>query len=99
MLSGQSAPSDSELGSKNYSATPIAVVLGGGYEDDDAAIMIKAVSENSAAKPVPWLRADTTKPAPPLGPEYGKALVARLKAALGELQEKGELNKFKVHWY
>lgn len=75
------------------------MLLGAGYDEDVITALIKAATDNSAAKPVPWLRPDTTKPAPPLGPEYGKALVARIKVLLGELQEKGELNESKVHWY
>lgn len=61
--------------------------------------MMKAVAENHGAKPVPWLRPDLAKPAPPLGPEYGKALVARIKVLLAELQANGEMNEAKVQWY
>jgi hypothetical protein len=32
------------------------------------------------------------KPAPPLGPEYGKAMVARSKEALLKLQAEGKLD-------
>jgi hypothetical protein len=99
LLAGQSAPSDSALGSKNYSSPPVAIILGGGYEDAGIEEMMKAVAENSSSKPVPWLRPDLTIPTPPLGPEYGKATVARAKNVLAEIQAKREMNETKVHWY
>jgi hypothetical protein len=99
LLAGQPTTSDSALGSKNYSVPPAAVFLGAGYEDDTIDGLMKAAAANGAAKPVPWLRPDMTKPAPPLGPEYGKALVGRIKVLMAELQEKGEMNEAKVQWY
>ncbi|KAI5927658.1 hypothetical protein F4810DRAFT_648767 [Camillea tinctor] len=92
----QSPPSDSLLGSKDYSKLPVAVLLGGGYGDDDIKAMMEA---SSGIQPIPWLRPDLTKPAPPLGPEYGKALVARIKELLAKLDKDGEMNKEKIHWY
>ena len=41
-------------------------------------------------KRVPWLRPDLTKPTPPLGPEYGKHMVGRVKVCLGGMDLKGE---------
>lgn len=49
--------------------------------------------------PVPWLRPDLSKPAPPLGPEYGKALVARIKKLVPELEKEGKMLEEKVVWY
>lgn len=49
--------------------------------------------------PVPWLRPDLSKPAPPLGPEYGKALVGRIKVLFKELDKDGKLVEEKVFWY
>lgn len=92
----QSPPSDSALGSKDYSKTPIAVILGGGYDDAGIDVMLKA---SEGIKPVPWLRPDLTKPAPPLGPEYGKVMVARIKELLAQLSKEGKLSEEKVHWY
>lgn len=37
------------------------------------------------------MRPDTKKPTPPHGPEYGKAMVARIKETMKILEEKGEL--------
>ncbi|KAI1736410.1 hypothetical protein F4680DRAFT_451957 [Xylaria scruposa] len=92
----QSPPSDSTLGSKDYSKPPVAIVLGGGF-DDAGVNVIKKASEG--IKPVPWLRPDLTKPAPPLGPEYGKAMVARAKGLLAQLEKEGKMNEEKVHLY
>jgi hypothetical protein len=92
----QSVPSNSDLGSKNYSTPPICVILGGGYDADATAEMMEAAKD---AKAVAWLRPDMDKPAPPLGPEYGKALVARIKELVPELQSDGRINGAKVFFY
>ncbi|KAI0809958.1 hypothetical protein GGR55DRAFT_146701 [Xylaria sp. FL0064] len=92
----QSPPSDSALGSKDYSKTPVAVILGGGYDDADIDMIMKA---SKGIKPIPWLRPDLSKPAPPLGPEYGKAMVARVKDVLAQLSEDGKMDKEEIHWY
>jgi hypothetical protein len=99
LLAGQSAPSNSTLGSKNYSAPPVAVILGGGYDDSGIKQMMEAAAEKNSAKNVPWLRPDLTAPTPPLGPEYGKAMVKRLKLVMAELETMGEMSETKVHWY
>jgi hypothetical protein len=89
-------PSDSELGSRNYENPPVAVLLGAGYDDEAIEQMREAAT---GTKDVPWLRPDNTKPAPPLGPEYGKALVARIKETIVELTEKEKMNEDGVVWY
>ncbi|KAI1428590.1 hypothetical protein F5Y12DRAFT_710890 [Xylaria sp. FL1777] len=97
ILKGDSSPpSDSALGSKDYSKAPIAVILGGGYDDAGIDMMMKA---SAGIKPIVWLRPDLTKPAPPLGPEYGKALVVRIKELLAQLSKDDKLNEEKIHWY
>ncbi|KAJ4356034.1 uncharacterized protein N0V89_004061 [Didymosphaeria variabile] len=88
--------SDSGLGSKNYERAVEAVLLGAGYSDEEVEEMREA---SAGIKSMPWLRPDTSKPAPPLGPEYGKALVARIKKTLKELNEKGNMSKDAVVWY
>jgi hypothetical protein len=90
------ASSDSELGSKDYSQKPVAVILGGGYDDAGTELMMEAAK---GIHPVPWLRPDLSIPAPPLGPEYGKALVARIKEKLATMEKEGKLNEEKVVWY
>lgn len=49
--------------------------------------------------PIPWLRPDFSKPAPPLGPEYGKALVQRVKVLLAEMERDGRMSEERVVWY
>ncbi|KAI0454767.1 hypothetical protein F5B21DRAFT_504013 [Xylaria acuta] len=49
---------------KDYSKTPIAVILGGAYDDAGIDVMMKA---SEGIKPIAWLRPDPTKPAPPAG--------------------------------
>ncbi|KAI0441065.1 hypothetical protein F4803DRAFT_552481 [Xylaria telfairii] len=92
----QSPPSDSTLGSKDYSKPPVAIILGGGYDDAEFDAIKKA---SEGIKPLPWLRPDLTKPAPPLGPEYGKAMVARVKELLVQLENEGKMNEDEVQWY
>ena len=89
-------PSNSELGSKNYENSPEAVLLGAGYSEQDIEGMREASKD---FKRVPWLRPDTTKAAPPLGPEYGQALVARIKETIKELSKKGKLAEDTIIWY
>ena len=97
ILKGEQAPAaDSELGTKDYSKPPLAIILGGGYDDAAAEKMMKAAE---GLRPVFWLRPDLTKPAPPLGPEYGKALVLRIKELLGKLVKEGKTSDGKVEWY
>lgn len=92
----KSVPADSELGSKDYSEAPVAVILGGGYTDADIELMFNA---SAGLRPIPWLRPDLTKPAPPLGPKYGKAMVKRVKERLVELEKGGKMNDEQVVWY
>ncbi len=92
----QSPPSDSALGSKDYSKSPVAIIMGGAFDDAGIEVMMKA---SEGIKPVPWLRPDLTKPTPPLGPEYGNAMVARVKVLLEQLKKEGKMNEEKVHWY
>lgn len=99
LLKGEkTVPSVSALGSKNYSQPPAAVLIGAGYDDVAVAEMMEAAA-TAGTKPVPWLRPDMTKPAPPLGPEYGKAMVQRIKETLKELAEKGGMDEAKVVLY
>ncbi|KAI3329514.1 hypothetical protein F4824DRAFT_506093 [Ustulina deusta] len=92
----QSPPSHSALGSKDYSKSPVAIIMGGAFDDAGIEAMMKA---SEGIKPIPWLRPDLTKPTPPLGPEYGKAMVARVKVLLEQLKKEGKMNEEKVHWY
>ncbi|KAF7537062.1 hypothetical protein G7054_g4022 [Neopestalotiopsis clavispora] len=97
----QQVPADSELGSKDYSQPVAAVILGGGYDDAAVDTMLQATKqqEGSGARAVPWLRPDLTKPAPPLGPAYGKAMVRRVKELLPQLERENKINATEVHYY
>ncbi|KAL8722227.1 MAG: hypothetical protein Q9181_007537, partial [Wetmoreana brouardii] len=92
LLRGEVPPANDadNLGIKNYSEAPTAVILGGGYEDSHVAEMRQACQDDSK---IPWLRPDLSKPAPPLGPEYGKARVQRVKSCLSNLEEGGKMNE------
>ncbi|GKT87287.1 hypothetical protein Ct61P_05137 [Colletotrichum tofieldiae] len=75
---------------------PRAVILGGAFDDAATAVLREAVAgaraQSADVRKVPWLRQDSSKPAPPLGPEYGKAMVVRVKEALARLQGEGKLD-------
>ncbi|PLB50034.1 hypothetical protein P170DRAFT_508284 [Aspergillus steynii IBT 23096] len=88
--------STSSLGSHNYERGINAIILGAGYDDQAAQVLRDAAR---GLKPVPWLRPDTSKPAPPLGPEYGKALVARIKETFVQLRKRGGLDGDAVVYY
>ena len=93
LLKGEvpSSPSD-QLGSGNWSGFPKAILFGGGYTDKDIAAVRKAVAEVEGARKIPWLRVDSTKPAPPPGPGYGAAIVSRAKEELRKLEAEGVLD-------
>jgi len=70
---------------------PIAVITGRLY--DDAMFKEMYDAAKGKGKAVLWLRPDLSIPTPPLGPEYGKHLVGRMKACLGRLEEEGKLGE------
>ncbi|KXX83074.1 hypothetical protein MMYC01_200487 [Madurella mycetomatis] len=87
----------SALGSHDYAKKPVAVIMGGGYQDDGIELMMKA---SAGIHPIPWLRPDLTIPAPPFGtPDYGKALVQRIKVLLAQLEQDGNMHEEKVFRY
>ncbi|KAF9878940.1 hypothetical protein CkaCkLH20_03840 [Colletotrichum karsti] len=102
ILAGQTPPpthaDSSAIGSGNYAAAPRAIILGSAFDDDALATIKKGVADAAAKaggpemRKVPWVRNDTSKPAPPIGPEYGRAVVARCKEALGRLEKEGKLD-------
>ncbi|KAI5456010.1 hypothetical protein BGZ63DRAFT_367878 [Mariannaea sp. PMI_226] len=88
----------SSIGSGNLSNRVKAVVFGGAYDDD----MISSIREAaSKVAKVAWVKQDKTKATPPLGPEYGKAMVSRVRASLEELQASGKLDDSEggMFWY
>lgn len=100
LLQGKEVSSSNEeaaaLGTHDYSEKAAAILLGAGYDDDAVKEMRAACGDYLS---IPWLRPDNSKPAPPLGPEYGKALVARAKETLAELKSNGEINQDGIHYY
>lgn len=65
------------------------MITGGGY--DDAAFKEMYDAAKGKGKEVPWLRPDLTLETPPLGPEYGKHMVGRVKTCLEKLESEGIL--------
>lgn len=89
--------SGSALGSHNYERTPVAIVLGAAFDDEGIEALREAAK---GTKDVPWLRPDTSKPTPPPGPDYGKAMVARIKEKVASLVDEGKLEgNGKVVWF
>ncbi|KFY72232.1 hypothetical protein V499_07619 [Pseudogymnoascus sp. VKM F-103] len=98
LLRGETlSPSDPHnLGTRNYSKTPVAVILGRMYDDVDFAEMRESCKGRSN---VPWLRQDLSKPEPPLGNGFAEAMVERMKACLSNLAVKGILKQDGVYLY
>ncbi|KAK2002540.1 hypothetical protein LX36DRAFT_568082, partial [Colletotrichum falcatum] len=100
LLASQPSPSHpdtSTIGSGNYATAPRAVILGGAFDDAATAVLQEAVSDAGArlsadVRTVLWLRQDQSKPAPPLGPGYGEAMIARVREALARLKGEGKLD-------
>jgi hypothetical protein len=92
----QNVETQSRLGTHDYSKKPVAVILGAGYDDAATEVMMKA---SKGIQPIPWLRPDLSKPTPPLGPEYGKALVNRIKELIPQLEKEGKANSEEVFFY
>ena len=94
---GSPLPVDAEnVGTKNYSKPPVAVILGGGYDDAGFAEM-RAGSQGKSN--VPWLRNDRSKPPQPGAPGYPEAVVERIKACLRELAAEGKMEGDGIYWY
>ncbi|KAI9934815.1 hypothetical protein MW887_000432 [Aspergillus wentii] len=99
ILSGSTPVNEeSSLGSKNYSALPKAVVLGGGYDDDALTRLREAVARSPETVRIPWLKADLekTKGGPtPGSEEYCRAAASRIKHTLRTVLEE---RNFKSGW-
>lgn len=95
ILSGSTPVNDkSSLGSKNYSALPKAVILGGGYDDEAITLLREAVTCSPGTVKIPWLKADPEKTMAgptPGSEEYSRAAASRMKQTLGTLLERGDL--------
>ena len=85
------------IGTRNY-ANPAKAVLAGGAFDDNAISIMREACKGSQ---VPWLRSDTSKPAPLIltGRSFGKAVGERVKARLNELIKDGQMQVDGIYWY
>lgn len=106
VLRGQKpASSSSNIGTARIhdDYRPVAVVLGGGYAEtfDQIHDSVEQAFAESGGSGVIWLRHDGSKPAPPLGPEYSKAMIERVRETLGRLGEGGMLGSgdSRVVWF
>ncbi|KAM3464365.1 hypothetical protein NHJ6243_002421 [Beauveria neobassiana] len=82
----------SSVGTGNIADGAKAVILGGGYDDNDYEVMRKAVDATTLERRPVWLRNDLSVAMPPPGPEYGKAVVVRVKNLLSKLDKENRLN-------
>lgn len=91
----------SSVGTGNIATGATAVILGGGYDDDDYDVMRKAVDAATLKQRPVWLRNDLSVVMPPPGPEYGKAIVVRVKKMLVQLEKDKKLDGSdgNVYWY
>ena|ERR1700760_3612710 len=86
--------SSSNLGTRNYNRVPIAVIVGASelYGDEGITLMRSAVDAMQGARPVPWGRPDKSVIMPPIGPEYGKRMVERVKESITRLKAENKLD-------
>lgn len=96
LLEGKSLPASDNVGSRNYSKKPVAVITGGGYDDTKFKLMKDACEGKGS---VSWLRPDMGYPMPPLGPQYGAIMVERVKKGAKELVDGGKLGEDGVFIY
>lgn len=89
----QIPPHTNDLGTNDFSSPIQAVVFGGGYSQDDCAHIREVCAQRGVTRKLPFLVADTSKPAPPLGPEYGKAILKRAKDAILALEVESKMGK------
>ncbi|KAJ3474594.1 hypothetical protein NLG97_g9773 [Lecanicillium saksenae] len=91
----------STVGTGNIAGGATAIILGGGYDDGDYDAMRRAVDEAPLERRPVWLRNDLSVAMPPPGPEYGKAVVVRVKNLLDKLEKQKSLDgsDSKEYWY
>lgn len=93
-----------QVGSQDYSERAIAIILGGGFNDEAFEALRKSVDGSGTETgkwEVPWLRVDTKKTIgkPGLGKEYGLQIVSRAKEELARLEREGLMGKEGVYWF
>ena len=93
VLQGRPVPSaSSSIGSGDIASVGRVVILGGAFDEATIESLRSLCAQTTGARRVPWLRQDTTKPTPPLGPKYGKAMIQRTKETLKRLADEGKLD-------
>lgn len=100
LLRGEKPNDPDNIGTKDYSKSPAAIMLNAGYEDDAVNEMHEACKGAAGGLGMPCLRFDELKPVDvPMGPEYGEVLVARVKDLMKKLAEEGKMGEDGVHFY
>lgn len=102
VLKGQTVVSpSSNLGTSNDAVRPKAIVLGGGFVGDFENVKSEVEKQfaQSGGSRVAWCMHDASKPHPPLGPEYGKAVLERCRELLDRLQSEGKLDDGRSETY
>ncbi|KAK8149211.1 hypothetical protein G3M48_007861 [Beauveria asiatica] len=89
----------SGVGTGNIADGAKAVILGGGYDDNDYEVMRKAVDATALDRRPVWLRNDLRVAMPPPGPEYGKEVVVRVKNLLNKLEKENSLDAADSNMY
>ncbi|KAK8134307.1 hypothetical protein PG984_006319 [Apiospora sp. TS-2023a] len=108
ILRGESPSTpNSHLGSRRYGTgealRPRPIVFGGAHEDsvierigEEVQHLLLDTQTSLPTTPtrtkVPFLKANQTATMPPLGPEYGKKVVQRVKVCLQKLEEEGKFD-------
>lgn len=100
LLAGKApaSPSNSTIGTGNFAAPPQAMMIGGGFQQEDVD-KLKALAEDApGAVKIPWLWMDNSKGEAPTGTPseeetkaIGLKVAARMKAALDKLRAEGQL--------
>lgn len=90
------------LGSQNYGQAPVAVAMGGAFDDEAFDQINDACKAVEGVKQVPWLRLDKTKPpttgqaavgqapTPEMFEAFAEGTAKRVKDCLGREDVKGE---------
>lgn len=91
----------SNVGSGNVAGLAKAVILGGGYEEEDYKTMRAAVDKAALQHRPVWMMRDSEKWSPPPGPGYGAHIAERVRDLLAKLNEEGKLDGSdgSLHWY
>ncbi|ORY16119.1 hypothetical protein BCR34DRAFT_584577 [Clohesyomyces aquaticus] len=90
LLTGKTPPNHAgNGGTKKYASVPVAIITGGGY-DDEAFDTLKAACKD--VKEVPWFRPDMSRMSemPSTVEDYARAVSERCKIALKALLEGGK---------